>query len=189
MIRNIAIGAWIACSFGCAQCHADAIFALSNSGYGLTVLAPVYDADGHLLAGNQYMAQLYAGSDQNSLTPLSPSAPFLTGALAGYLQSTLITDRSGNFLKNSEYFVQLRVWDTSLGSTWQIAASKGLGGVGESSTGREQTGGSGGVPSLPSGLSGLHSFSLSPLVPEPSTYALIGVGGAMLWWQSRRKSA
>ena len=152
----------------------------------MAVPARIYNADGNPLSGSQYLAQLYAGSDQNSLTPLSPSAPFLTGTLAGYLAQTAIHDFSGAFSPNTGYFIQIRVWDADLGATWQIAASKGMGGVGESSIGRELTGGRGGVPSLPGDVSGLQSFSLSPLVPEPSTYALCGVGVVALWWQCRR---
>jgi PEP-CTERM motif len=162
-------------------------FILTNHGFDLPAPALAYDADGNLLSGSQYLAHLYVGLDKNTLQSLSPVAPFLEGSLAGYLQETYIEDFSANYFKNTSYFVQIRAWDASLGSTWQIAASKGLGGVGESSIGQETTGGSGGVPSLPRGLSGLQSFRLSPLtVPEPSTYALFGFGAALLWCGSRR---
>ena len=148
--------------------------------------APIYDSSGNLLAGPGYLAQLYVGVDQGSLLPLDATTTFSTGAFAGYVKAMYINYSSW---QPGTFAYQIRAWDASLGSSYAIAAARGLGGVGESNVTLQTAGGSGGVPSLPGAPWDLHSFSLSPLVPEPSTYALFGVGGAMLWWQSRRKSA
>ncbi len=158
-----------------------ASFAFSNRGDGLTTTAPIYDAEGNLLAGTAYLAQLYVGLDQNSLQPLLPVKSFFTGAFAGYiLPSTIRVDGwSGTII----YQYQIRAWDASLGSTYADAVAQGRGGVGESNIAEEAAGGPFIVP-FP--VIGLKSFSLSPLVPEPSTYALLGLGVVALWWQCRR---
>lgn len=43
-------------------------------------------------------------------------------------------------------------------------------------------------PRLPAPLIGLESFSLLPIIPEPSASALLALGGAVLWWSRRRSS-
>jgi PEP-CTERM motif len=164
--------------------HAYATFQLINRVPGL-VDAPVFDSNGNPLSGAGYLAQLYVGIDQSSLQPLSAVTTFDTGNYAGYVKAVYI---NYSLWQPGTYSYQIRVWDASLGASFAIAAARGLGGVGESNITLQTAGGSGGVPSLPGAPWDLHSFSLSPLtVPEPSTYALFGVGVAALLWFHRRK--
>jgi PEP-CTERM motif len=147
--------------------------------------APIYDDTGNKLSGDAYLAQLYVGVDQQSLQPLLPVRPFLTGIGAGYVAS--MTIGVDGWLGDNYYKYQIRAWDASLGATYAEAAAQGRGGIGESNIAEEFAGCSGlhTTPNLPVGL---QSFSLSPLiVPEPPTYALFGVGAAALLWFHRRK--
>ncbi len=169
-----------------AQAQITRTFDFTNRGDGLTTKAPIYDSEGNLLAGTGYLAQLYVGQDQDSLQPLLPVKSFLTGALAGYLLPSSI-EAEGLGGSTDLFAFQIRAWDASLGSTYAEALAQGRGGVGESNIAMEAAGISrGGPPLLPGPVIGLQSFSLSPLVPEPSTYALFGVGAVALWWQCRR---
>ncbi len=163
--------------------YCDAIFELINRVPPVQIDAPVYDYSGNLLSGFGYLAQLYVGLTQNSLQPLDKVVPFLGGTGAGYLQPAIIT--SADYTTGVTYLYQIRAWDASLGSTYSVAEAMGRGGVGESSVVQEVAGGDGFSPGPPDGLK---SFSLSPLVPEPSTYALFGLGAVALWWQCRRRS-
>jgi len=80
----------------------------------------------------------------------------------------------------------VRAWDAQLGTTYEAVAGLAIGGYGESPLFYAQ----GGVPlitppSLPGALIGLQSFSLRPVVPEPSTWALLALCGTALWWVVR----
>ena len=167
-----------------------AYFGFTNLGYpGAAPRAPIYDGAGNLLAGTAYMAQLYIGPDQDSLQPLLPVRSFLTGAGAGYVMPTgILTDayRGGRV-----YFYQIRAWDATLGATYAEALTQGRGGLGESNIATQWAGiGNGTAASVPGPAIGLQSFSLSPLtVPEPSAYALFGVGVFALWWRCDREGA
>ena len=85
-------------------------------------------------------------------------------------------------------WLQVRVWDTRLGATYEEVAGLGIGGYGESplfyAQGRNPLSA---PPDLPGPLIGLQSFSLRPVVPEPSTWALLVLGGTALWWAVRRR--
>ena len=171
-----------------AQAQITRTFDFTNRGDGLTTKAPIYDSEGNLLAGTGYLAQLYVGPDQDSLEPLLPVKSFLTGALAGYLLPSSI-EAEGLGGSPDLFAFQIRAWDATLGSTYAEALAQGRGGVGESNIAMEAAGiFRGGPPLLPGPVIGLQSFSLSPLVPEPSTYALFGLGAVALWWQCRRRS-
>ena len=84
-------------------------------------------------------------------------------------------------------WLQVRAWDSRLGATYDDVARLGLGGYGESTLfytyGGEGCSVTGRVPQR---LRGLESFSLRP-VPEPSTWALLGLGGGWLVWRCRRR--
>jgi hypothetical protein len=163
--------------------YCDAIFELINRVPPVQIDAPIYDYSGNLLSGSGYLAQLYVGLTPNSLQPLDRVVPFLSGTSAGYVQPATVT--SANYTPGVTYLYQIKAWDASFGSTYSVAAAMGHGGVGESSVVQAVAGGDGLPPGPPDGL---QSFSLSPLiVPEPSTYALLGLGVVTLGWQCRRR--
>jgi len=165
---------------------------LPSNRYGSLVDAPVYDALGHSLAGNNYLAEIYGSSAPGSLTPLVQLGygntrlimPFMTdgyfrGSGAGFL-SVL------NIPPNGWAWLQVRAWDASLGATYEEVATLGLGGYGESPLFYAQGGDPFDQFPTPAPLIGLQSFTLRPIIPEPSASALLAVG-VVAWWMVRRQ--
>ena len=70
---------------------------------------------------------------------------------------------------------------TTVGATYSAAQSAGLE-YGFSKIFSARTGGVGTAPSSPASLAGMQSF----LVPEPSIYALLALGGAAMFIRRRR---
>ena len=122
-----------------------------------TVRAPVTGVDGTTpLSGDAYLAQLYAGTDPNHLSPVPGAAPFGTGAAAGYW---IGGTRSVPFLGSVPALLQVRVWEISAGPTFEAALTAGRP-VGISAVISATLGGSGTPPTLPAVLTGLQPFSL-----------------------------
>jgi hypothetical protein len=149
--------------------------------------APVFDAAGNRLSGDNYVAVLYGGPTQDSLVlanagvgSMSP-VPFTAtfGGQAGYFS------RAGqlylnNVLQLGYAWLQVRAWDTRLGATYDDVMRLGVGGYGQSALFYTYGGDliATGRPSQP--LRGLESFSL---VPEPSTWTLLALGVGILFWK------
>jgi hypothetical protein len=70
-------------------------------------------------------------------------------------------------------WLELRAWDARLGATYEEVAALGIGGYGESPLFYAQGGNANDLLGFPAPLIGLQSFSLRPVVPEPSTVALV----------------
>jgi hypothetical protein len=141
--------------------------------------APVFDTDGTtLLAGTDYLAQLYAGPDAGSLAAVGVATAFRTGAGAGFIVGGTVATPS--VAPGAAASVQMRAWKASDGATFEAAQAAGLWGMGNIIS--VTTGGAGVPPSLPANLTGLTSFSL---VPEPSTIALLALGAAALFLRRR----
>jgi len=84
-------------------------------------------------------------------------------------------------------WLQVRAWDARIGSTYEEVAALGIGGYGESPLFYAPGGDPFVIPATPPGpLIGLQSFSLRP-VPEPSTWALLALGGLVLGWTVRQQ--
>jgi len=158
-------------------------FWLNNIGPNLN--APVFDAQANLLEGSSYLAELWGGATPDSLTPVLSFysrqrvfAAFLTGAGAGYFRDTY-AGRVGadhpTVLTVPSFgwaWLEVRAWDSRLGATYEAVAASGIGGYGESAMFYAQ----GTSPDLltpGATLIGLESFSLRPVVPEPSTVAFL----------------
>jgi hypothetical protein len=148
------------------------------------------------LSGGNYLAELLgangANQSEESLQPMNEAPTnFRTGAAAGWVNP--VTAASFNNIPGAASVAtfEMVVWDNSSGlySTWAqasvawqlglIAAAKSnlinvnnLGGVGTTAP----------VPAL----SGLQSFNIY-YVPEPSTFALAGLGAAAMLIFRRRK--
>jgi len=170
----------------CAAAFAQGTLTFANAGPGCVF--KITDSDGTTaLSGSGFMADLYwdvgTVTDSTLLTALNAPAAFNTGAQAGYFtggQRTIATEPGGTVIT-----VQVRAWNTAGGSfaTWASAQSGG-GSIGSSILTQVTLGTPPGTPPYMTGLNG-HTFSLT--VPEPSTFALAGLGLAgMLVFRRRR---
>jgi hypothetical protein len=151
--------------------------------------APVFDANGIPLAGSNYLAELWGGSTAGSLTPATyfgsrVIVPFFTGDLAGYLRGGDV--EVAGIPVGAPGWVQIRAWEARLGATYEAVLGLGLGGYGESPSLHVPSSGGAGLPPTPGAyLTGLQSFSLRPIVPEPSAIGLLLLGGLLLFWRER----
>lgn len=152
-------------------------------------LPGTYDpsSTGNGLRGTQYVAELYAGTDANSLSPVTASTSRFrstTSASRGKWGNAVLAGTSNlsvpiPFDVGTTVFLQVRAWDFSEAGTFEAATTKGA-----SSTFTYK------VPpgSNPPGdfyMEGLQAFAL--VVPEPSAVALSVLGVAGLLLIRRRK--
>ncbi len=159
------------------------------------VNAPVYDGltTTIKLAGANYQAGLFAGTTSTSLTYIGNATPFLTAGGAGYFNggTTVLTGHA----PGSTVWLQVVAWDATLkgtttGATWanaladDPAGSKDVWGMSKPFSVVPADPNSS-PPGTPTPLVGLTSFTLS--VPEPSTFALAGLGMAAMLVLRRRK--
>lgn len=140
-----------------------------------------------------YIVALMAGPSAASLTQVATTR-FLSAATAdGFFQAGTVSIPT--VAGGTTAFLQIEVWDTTLGNTttgatfdqataWGVTHSDAWGwsSVFSVTTGNP----TGNPPTTPTLLQGvLTSFSLNN-VPEPSSFALIGLGGAALTIFRRR---
>jgi hypothetical protein len=139
---------------------------------------------GQLLSGTGFTAQLWAGPDINSLEPTSPGKPFATGNGAGFYPNSTETVLGVPALGTAQ--LQVRAWDNEGGNitSWNAAVAAGVP-HGESTVFTSEP--LGGLLGAPPNVVGLTSFSLgSNFIPEPSTWALGGLGAVLLVLLRRR---
>jgi hypothetical protein len=164
------------------RCTAQEAFVFQNynASYGLD--APVFDALGNRLAGTSYVAVLLGGPTPDALALATssggvPMPPIPFTAMGGG-QSGYFTTGSAVYVRDVcglPAWLEVRAWDARLGSSYDEVVALGLGGYGQSAL--FQLHGSDVClpnPPPPPALVGLQSFSL---VPEPSTWALLALGG------------
>jgi len=152
------------------------------------VHAPVYLSDRVTkLSGPQYQAELLAGPGPSSLEPIAATG-FLRGESAGFYNggTQVVPTVNGGGLA----WVEVRVWNTASGTSFDQALASGLSDSWWASsifTVRTGDPSLGGGPSIPDPLTGLGT---SPVylntIPEPSTFALAGLGGALALFYARR---
>ena len=152
--------------------------------YPIGVDAAVFDATGKPLSVADWRAELYGGLTANSLAPVADEQ---TMALAiavftspGYFNGG--PDVVVNGVPEVGWaWLQVKVWNVELGTTFEEAASQNRGGYGQSSLFYAQGGGAS-VLQLPQPLIGLQSFTVLQVVPEPATWGLLALGlGGLLW--------
>ena len=126
------------------------------------------------------------GTPGGSLTPLLPVAP-TSSTTEGRIFNTVI-DVSAQFLSappGFEAIYQIWAWSRSF-ATYQDAANGG-GLVGKSILFVTYTSPNTDPPSAPTSLAGLYPGFAVSLVPEPSTWALLTLGGVGCWQVIRRQ--
>lgn len=138
---------------------------------------------GTLLSGANFVANLWYGTTAGSLAPIADvAAPFRTGTGAGYWNAGTDSTRVlPGIAPGSTVFLQVRVWDSATGATYDLA--KAAGGLWGDSNVFSVTAGGGSPPTAPAALVGLNQFAL---VPEPSTYALMALGACALLFRRRK---
>jgi len=133
--------------------------------------------------GSAYMVQLYAGPTASSLTAVGAPLPFRTGAAAGIWSATAVTIGDPAATPGgAKFFVQVRAWATAAGATYEQALGTGSGtGFGNITQVTPTL-----APAVPANLTGLTSFAISGIVPEPSIMALGALGGLALLLRRRK---
>jgi hypothetical protein len=165
--------------------HAQGTIYFSNLGPGVN--APVYLSDQVTkISGSQFQAELLGGRSVDSMTSLSTLA-FGTGAIAGYIQFPTTVEIPGVFPWQTAW-VQVKVWNTVSGATFDRALASGLPDSWWASSVFSVVTGGGFQGPPPTRLTGLGT---SPVylntIPEPSTIALAGLGATTLSALGRRR--
>ena len=155
----------------------QATFLLDNLvGLG-EVNAPVFDAEGVPLAGENYRAELWGGSTPDALDPAQVlqggARLFVPFTTRGYFSSTEIFLSIPSSPPGGFAWLQVRAWDVCLGSTYEEVVALSLGGYGESPIFFADGGDPFNQFPEPGRLIGLQSFSLRAIVPEPSPALLL----------------
>ncbi len=136
---------------------------------------------GAVLSGAGYFAQLYAGpagATETSLLAATPTTTFRTGSAAGVV-APLTATLAGVAADAASAVIQLRAWDNSSGlyATWAQAEVAWLAGtIAAGKSPLLTVNAIGGTLNAPPYLAGLQSFNIYTAVPEPSTFALLGLG-------------
>jgi len=169
-------------------------FRLQNRFLPAGVDAPVFDAQGVPLAGPNYLAELWGGATSNSLAPAiivgegrREIVPFVSG---GFFISTSDFLSVLSVPPNGWAWLEVRAWDARLGTRYEEAVARGLGGYGESPLFYAQGNNPllGGAPEPAAWLVGLESFSLREVIPEPSVVWLLLLGLPWLFFRNARKN-
>ncbi|HWW00845.1 MAG TPA: PEP-CTERM sorting domain-containing protein [Candidatus Acidoferrum sp.] len=149
--------------------------------------APVYHSDGVTpLSGPQFQAELLGGLSASNMVSIATTG-FLQGNGAGYFnggEQTITAVPGGGIA-----WVQVEVWNTASGASFsQTRASALPDSWWESAAFTVVTGRDGVNPTLPAFLLGLGDAPVFlNSVPEPSTFALIGLGSAAALLHIRRR--
>jgi hypothetical protein len=139
-----------------------------------------------LLDGPNYQAELWGGPVGTAADALvaatgGSTAAFRTGTGAGYWVNPTEAAVVPGVVGGVAATLQVRVWDKTTGTSWANATTKGA-----SALFTSQALASG--IATPPNLIGLTSFNLTGVaIPEPSTFALAGLGAAALLIFRRRK--
>lgn len=145
---------------------------------------------GPLLQGANFVAALYAGPagvTDASLLVFVTSGTFRTATgnvlPAGLINAIFDVPIQG-VAAGGIATLEVRVWDIRTGSSFANAGTSGRSGLFQS----QPLGGIGPAgPVLTPDMTGWQSFSLASTVPEPSSFALAGLGAAALMIFRRRK--
>lgn len=176
----------LALGMACVSAFAQGTLNFGNA--NAAVNAPIWQdalGTGVKIGGTGWIAQLWygpAGTAEGALVAHPTTSTFsTTAAQAGYFfggARTIDTIAGG-----SVAVIQVRVWNAAAGSSWSSALQSPIGYTGASSLLNISLAT---PPATPANLVGLTSFAVVP-VPEPSSFALAGLGAAALMIFRRRK--
>jgi hypothetical protein len=173
----------------------ELIFGHRNSGSG-----QVLGLDGSPLVGATYSGQLYGGGTASALSPIvdvkgggSAIFPFpaaaAPAALHGYVASQNSTVIVPGVAPGATAFIQLRVWNNQDGALTSWDSAVDVSEWGDSGVAVESSALGGPQPPLPDALAPnmptLPGFQLTA-IPEPTTWALLGIGALALCFRRRR---
>ena len=132
------------------------------------------------MVGPEYVGQLYAGIPGGVLLAVGTPVPFRGDAGIGYITAggkVVVPGIPGGSVAQ----VELRVWKSSLGASYESALAAGGGNSVCSSFPISLVLGGGGTPPAPDAtLSGLQGFSMNKCFPEPAVPVLGGLGVLVL---------
>jgi hypothetical protein len=173
----------------------DASIILQGNGTGDTAAGTTDWSAYPLLNGanGTYTVQLWAApgafQPENSLVAVPVTTSMRTGAAAGFIAGiTVVVPNVPGDTTGGPATFEVRVWDNVGGTitSWSAANAAGVA-LGNSPI-FTVNGPLGGGVVLPPNLVGLQSFNIhGTIVPEPSTFALAGLGAAALLIFRRRK--
>lgn len=171
--------------------------------FNLGASAQVFAPDGTLATGTAYLAQLYAApgtAAEGALVAVGDPVNFRTGVNAGYVQQSGTVTTTGKPVNTLVYAfqggtaggaatMQLRAWGSTYATYESALAANAAAGKSAlfslGSTGNPV----GSPPSTQVDLIGLKGFTMvggGVLIPEPSTLALVLLGGAALLIRRRK---
>jgi hypothetical protein len=197
MKKLLAIAALVVAAYGV---QAQGNFTFSNRVTASQVDVPVFDVGGvnrlDSSMGN-FVAQLYwaagSGAAESTLNAVTdPAAPFRApGAGAGFWNAAANSpdnNRVVGVAVGANVSLQVRVWNTTDGATFALASVKPGAKVGKSNIITVAAGDPGVAPATPTPalMNGLNSFTLTTVVPEPSTIALSLLGAGALLLRRRK---
>jgi hypothetical protein len=141
------------------------------------------------LSGSGYMAQLLTGTTatEASLVAQVGTVTFRTGTSAGFNKGG-VTVTADNVKSDQAGFFEMVAWDDKGGTITDWATAKAAWQAGTIAAGESGIFGAtfGGTGTPPPNLSPMTSFSIY-VIPEPTTFALAGLGMAALLVFRRRK--
>jgi hypothetical protein len=159
-----------------------------NGGPGVNAI--IRDPSAVALDGSAYRADLFWAlgtvTDPNSLQSAGFSTAFGTGPSAGYFFGGVAGIPGTAATGGQVITVQVRAWRLADGATWLAASTAGGAQHGQGNLFQVTTGGG---PNPPPFFTAMTAFSLTqnPIIPEPSTFVLAGLGIASLLLFRRRK--
>jgi len=158
-----------------------------NGGPGVNAI--IRDADTTALSGAAYSADLYWAlgtvTDPTLLQSSGFSTAFGTGASAGYFFGGVLGIPGTLAAGGQLVTVQIRTWRGADGANWLAASTPAGAHHGEGNLFQVTLGGG---PTPPPFFTAMTPFTLTVNpVPEPSTFALAGLGAAALLLFRRRK--
>jgi hypothetical protein len=149
----------------CTTTAAELLFDTRNSA---TNKGRVFNSNGLPLSGCSYKGQLYGGrtNQEDALVPVGGAECFGSGSDAGYIENGVVSIPGAS--SGDTVYLQLRVWQTNGGATYESAVSNGV------STGKSEVfamiaGGclGGGASLPPPAANDFESFAVSEPTPPP----------------------
>jgi hypothetical protein len=181
MKQKLAILMALAASTACVLAQGTVNF--QNGGPGVNAIIGGSTAAHTPLSGAGYSANLYWAlgtvTDPLQLASAGFATPFGTGASAGYFFGGVLGIPGTSAAGGQLVTVQVVAWNTATGASWAAATERGAGNL------FQVTLGGGTTP--PPFFTAMTAFNLTTTIPEPSTFALAGLGAASLLLFRRRK--